>query len=287
MSLILTPGAAPIFLGAPIVNHAADVMGQIVATSQQPLVHRIYQLDPTAMWKGSLGASDSNTERIVMGFYKGSMQISIPFDTVIILANNLNNFLIEYCTDYTPGVGGAAGTGTWQTLGTAVTGNAAADFYYIAPSPITANGIRLTMTTTSPANLNKIVANFIVALSTFQFGQPPTKLIPSYRQKRVDVTLADGSIDSTYFLWSDNSFTFTDWDFEFDYINIYQSTDKASLDAVFTTIGPFLIIPEPGDNPRNIYLSLFEPKSYLPSYNQQWKGGGRKAPFKTIHVGYV
>jgi hypothetical protein len=288
MSLNLNPGAPPIFLGPPIFNAASDVAGQMVATSMQGIAHRLYQLDPTAPWQGSLGASDSNTEKVVIGFYKGSMQISVPIDTVTLLNHNLNNFLIEYCTDYTPGTGGAAGTGTWQTFDSQnITGQAAADYLHIAASPVTCNGIRLTMTTTSPANLNKSLCNFIVALSTFQMGNPPTIMKPSYRQRRIDVPLADGSIDTTYLMWSDNSFTMTDYEIEIDFANIYSATDKSSFDALFKSPNPFLFYPEPGDAPRNIHLSLFDPKSYVAGYNSQWKGGGRKIPFKTMMVGYL
>jgi hypothetical protein len=287
MGLVLTPGAPPIFLSAPLVNKSADAAGQIVATSMQALVHRVYQLDPTAPWVGSLGASDAVTEQITMGLYSGSMQIASAVDSVIVLNHNLNNFLIEYCTNYVPGVGGAAGTGTWQTLANVV-GQGGADYYAPLAVPIAnVNGVRLTMYSTSPANQQKQVANLIVALSTFQMSVPPSKLRPSYRQGRVDVQLADISQDTSYFLWSDNSFTMTDHEIEIDFANVYSANDKANFDALFFQPSPFLIYPEPGDNKRGIFLCVFDPKSYTPGYSSQWKNGGRKIPFKTRMVGYL
>ena len=287
MSINLLPGAAPVFFSAPLVNRSADLAGQIVATSMQALVHRVYQLDPTAYWLGSLGASDATTEQIVMGLYSGSMQMPTSVDTIILLNHNLNNFLIEYCTNYAPGVGGAAGTGTWQTL-VSVTGQAGVDYVHILASPIAAvNGLRISMYSTIPANQQKQLGNFIAALSSFQMSVPPSKIKPSYRQRRVDVPMADGSTDTGYYLWSDNSFTMTDHEIEIDFANVYSAQDKANFDALFRQPSPFLFYPEPGDVPRNIFLSLFDPKSYTPGYSTQWKSGGRKIPFKTHMVGYL
>jgi hypothetical protein len=286
VSIITTPGAPPIFLSVPYVNSFSDAAGQIVATSMQGIVHRSCQLDPTAYWQGSLGASDSDTEVITMGLYFGSLNINVSIDTIILLNHNLNDFLVEYCTDYTPGTGGAAGTGTWQTL-VNVTGQAGVDYAYFASSPIAnVSGLRLTMTTTSPGNLQKSLGNFIAALSTFQLSVPSSKIKYGFRQRRVDVQLADGTIDSTFLNWSDNSFTLTDIDFEIDFANVYAATDKTNLDALFQSGQSFLFYAEPGDVSRNIYLGLFDPKSYSPDYMSLWKGGGRKLPFKVMQIGY-
>lgn len=287
MSLVTSAGAAPIFLGIPLVNGDSDRAAQIIATSMQGIVHRIYQLDPTAYWVGSLGADDTKTEKIVMGLYAGSLQVALSVDTIILLNHNLNNFLVEYCTDFTPGTGGNPGTGTWQTV-VNVTGQAGKDYYYFAGSPIAnVNGLRLTMTTTSPANQNKQLGNFIAALSNFQLSNPPSKIKPTPRQRRIDVRLPDGTIDSTLFLWSDNSFTLFDIEMLFEFLNVYNATDKASLDSIFLAGQPFLLIPEPGDVPRNVYLCLIDPASYIPVYQQQWKGGGYSVPLKFSQVGFI
>lgn len=288
MPLIKTPGAAPIFFSFPLLNSFADSAAQIVATSMQALVHRIYQLDPSAYWQGSLGASDAQTEIITMGLYKGSLLNSASIDSFLILNNNLANFVIEYCTDYVAGAGGAAGAGTWTAVtGGTVTGNTSTDFQLFLASPITANGLRLTMTTTITPNQQKVVGCFIPMLSTFQLSNPPSKFVPVARQKRLDVILADGTIDTTFFYWSDNSFTLFDLEFEFDYLNISNSTDKSNLDAIFLSPNAFMVYPEPGDTPRAIYLGIFDSGSYLPNFNTQWKGGGRKIPFRIKQVGYL
>ena len=288
MSLNLNAGAPPIFLSVPYVTSSADLAGQIVATSMQGLIHRIYQMDPSAYWLGSLGASDSTDEVITIGLYVGALNVAATIDTLIILNHNLNNFDINYCTDYTPAsTPGNAGTGTWHSL-VSVTGQAGADYVRQLASPVAnINGLQIILHSTSPANQNKQVGNFIAALATFQMSVAPMVLKPSYRQKRVDVQLADGSIDTTYFLWSDNSFTMTDYDIEIDFANVYAATDKSNFDALFKSPSPFLFMPEPGDSPRDVFLSLFDPKSYVAGFSSQWKNGGRKIPFKTVMVGYI
>lgn len=305
MSLSSAVGAAPIFFGGPLVNSWADAAGQIVAfnnspggftlSSMQALVHRIYQMDPTAYWQGDpSGASDTVDERITMGLYAGSLLTGVPLDSLIILNNNLNNFLVEYCTDYVAGVGGAAGTGTWQTL-VNVTGNKSADYYFFNGSQIASvNGLRLTMHTTlnsdgaTGANAAKKLGNFIPLCSQFQMSVPPSKIVPTIRSSRVAVEMADKTFDTTFFGWSDNPFTpLIDVEFLFEHLNVYSATDKASLDALMLSGQSFVVATEPGDVPRNVYLCIFELASYVPVYQQQWKGGGYKAPFKLLQVGFA
>lgn len=285
MTIAKTAGAPAIFLSIPYVNSFADTAGQIVATSMQALVHRIYQMDPTAYWQGALGASDSNTEVIVMGLYSGSAQIAVSLDSFILLNHNLNNFLLEYCTDYVPGVGGAAGTGTWQTIEN-VTGQAGVDYQNFLASPIAAvNGLRLTMYTTGPtANQEKKLGNFIAALATFQLSKPPTRFTARPSQNVKEVELADKTKDRTFFYWSDNSFTLNDLSFDH---SLMPAADKDNLDALFAAPDPFLCYPEPGDVPRALYLCNLDPNSYDPIYYGQWKGAGYNLPFKLRQAGYV
>jgi hypothetical protein len=285
MSQISKAIDAPVaFLSLPRVTQDADNAAQIVASSMQALVHRIYQMDPTAYWQGSLGADDTKTEYITMGLYAGSAQAAFDLDAFLLLNHNLNNFVLEYCTDYTPGAGGAAGTGTWQNLAT-VTGQAGADYQLFLASPKTAvNGLRITMTTTLPANQQKKLGNFIAALGNFQFSKPFSKYNAVPAQVVASVPLADGTRDNTYFFWSDNSCVLNVLAFEHQNMT---AADKASLDALFATAQAFLCYPEPYDNPRNIYLCMFEPGAYNPVYYGQYKGAGYNLPFKLRQVGYV
>lgn len=288
MSVSTLPGAAPIFASAPALTKDADTAAQIVATSMQSIVHRIYQMDPTAYWQGSLGASDSNTEVITMGLYKGSSQYATKLDIIALLNNNLKHFKIEYCTDFTPGTGGAAGTGTWM-LWEEKTDNDGSDYYSIQASPIASiNGLRISMYSTAPtANQQKKLGNFIPALISFQLSQPPSKYTKPLKMSRVDNQMADGTPRATYFLWSDNSCVLFDVVFEFDFLNVSSAVDKSNLDSIFLLPGEFTVIPEPGDTPRDVFLCRVDPKTYLPEYQQQWKGAGRKIPVTLNQIGYL
>lgn len=286
MSLIVTPGAPPIFLEPSYINKDADDQAAIVASSQQNLVHRIYQMDPTAIWQGSLGASDSSTESIVIAFYVGVLAVPRTIDSLMLLNHNLKNFVIQYST-----VGPA---GPWTTfdgsdysVGTA--DFALPDFINFLASPVSGvMAVQVLMYRTQPlADQNKYIGNFIATLSKFQLSNPPTRFKPIPKQRRVDVELADGSIDSLYFAWSDNSFTLFNLEFEFDYLDVTTTTDKSNLDSLIYSPSPFLIYPEPGDIVRNIYLGLFDPGTYIPDYNTSFKGGGRRIPFRIKQVGWL
>jgi hypothetical protein len=283
MAISLLAGAQPIFLSKPWVNRDADLAGQIVASSMQTLVHRLYQLDPLAPWAGSLGGS---TETITIGIYSGSMQAAVSLDSFAILNNNLDAFLLEYCTDYTPGAAGAPGTGTWQTVtGGNVTGNAGADWRLFMASKIdNINGLRLTMTTTSPGGANKQVGNFIAALSTFQPTRPASKLVPSPVQTEKQVVLGDGTPAYGYFLWSDNSYVLTPWDAMFEHVSDADKT--AYFDSLLTT-DPFLVYLRPGDVARSVMLAKVKAGSYKPDLMNNMIGNGWKIPFTLQPLGYL
>jgi hypothetical protein len=253
----------------------------------QALVHRIYQMDPTAIWTGSLGASDTQAEQITIGLYQGSSQAGRSIDTIMLLNNNLDRFLVEWCADYNPGSGGAAGTGTWQALA-GVSGNEGADYILFLGAPIQANGLRLTMYATqnaagTGANQQKQLGNFIASQSLFQLSGAPTAFKPKPTINRRDIVLADGSIDTTYFFWSDNSCVLWEFDPEFNFEN---ATDKANFETLLAMTTPFLYYPEPGEVPRNIYLCEAKTGAYAPDYANSFRGAGYKFGFGLKQVGY-
>jgi hypothetical protein len=285
MAISLAAGAAPIFMGPPAVTGDSDRQSQIIATSMQSLVHRIYQLDPLSYWVGSLGEDDTQTEVITMGLYIGSFLAAQPLDSFILLNNNLDSFKLEYCTDYVPGVGGAAGTGTWQTVaGGDVAGNAGADWRLFLAVPIAnVNGLRLNLKTTSPAAKNKKLGNFIAALTTFQASKPASKLTPIPTQTSKEVSLGDKTTDYTYMCWSDSSFVLTPWEMLFDYI---AEADKANFDNLLIT-DPFLCYIKPGDVAQSVMLARVKPGTYKPDYMSQMIGMGYKIPFQLQPLGYL
>lgn len=277
-----TAGASPIFLSKPYINSDAERANNLIATSQQLLVHRIYQMDPTAYWQGSLAGGDTVTETIISGLYQGSLLVSRSLDAFVLLNINFKNFLIEYSNDN--------GT-TWATVPGAnyqvgVADFAAADFVLFLAAPVTANRVRISMYRTQVANQFKKLGNFYLGLVTFQPAQPFDfgELRPRAMEMRRDVMLADGTIDYTYFKWSDNSFTL--FDFEAAHSHVTEA-EKLSFDAIHNNTDPFTFYAEPGDIKRSLFVCTFRPQTYSPVYLSPYKGAGYQLRYTLQQVGYV
>ena len=120
MSLIKTAGASAAFFYPSYINGDTYTAGGIVASTMQALAHRLYQMDPTAPWQGSAGVDDSQVETITATLYSGVAQVQRVIDSIFILGNNLNNFVLQYSVDE---------GSTWTNIAT-VTGNAGADYVH-------------------------------------------------------------------------------------------------------------------------------------------------------------
>jgi len=274
MPIDQTPGAAPIFLGLPLITTDADTAGDVVCSdaTMQALRNRLYQLDPTAPC-ASVGSA--GTETIVAGFWIGSAQQSQQFDCLFMLNMNLKRFKVEYSND---------NGSTWTLVpGTDYSGAdyGSSDLVLFLSSAVTANKLRLTMYDTT----DKSICVFDCALTAFQpNGRPMSQYDPKAHQARREIGLADGTKDVTYNQWSDNSYTLYELDCEHDFIT---ASDKALFDSIFSQIPPFIFYPEPGDDIRKIILSQLKLDTYLPKYLDKFKGAGYKIKYTTEPLGYV
>lgn len=276
-------GAPPIILSIPYINSFAYNAGQLLTSTMQSLAHRLYQMDPSAIWLGSGGASDAVTESAIIAFYQGSNAVARSIDSLLLLNHNLKNFIIQYST-----VGPA---GPWTTFsgcdyGIGVADFSGEDFIKFLSAPITGvYAVQVLMYRTQPtANQEKYLGNFIAALQTFQLSNPPTSYKASPRQGRCELELADKTTDTSFFYWSDNSFTLYDLGFEFDFLT---TTDRLNLENILLSPDPVMVYPEPGDQVRKIYLANMKAENFVPGYNSQWKGGGIKLPALFKQVGYL
>lgn len=274
MAIDQTTGAAPVFLGLPLITTDADTAGDVVCSdaTMQGLRNRLYQLDPSAPCAsvGSVG-----TETIVAGFWVGSAQQSQQFDCLFMLNMNLKRFKVEYSND----------NGATYTLvpGTDYSGAdyGSSDLVLFLASPLTANKLRLTMYDTT----DKSICVFDCALTTFQpNGRPMSVYDPKPMQARREILLADNTKDVTYNQWSDNSYTLHELDCEHDFI---VTADKKNFETVFGGLNPFLFMPEPGDDVEKIVLSQLKKDTYLPKYVSTWKGAGYNIKYTTEPMGYV
>ncbi len=279
MTISLASGAAPIFFGRPCVNNDAYKAGGILASSSQSLVHRVYQMDPSAQWP-SAAADDTVVDTITVTFFLGSGTANNSIDSFFLFNTNLKNFLVEYNDTV---LGWTTVAGMDYSIGTA--DFALSDLVIILGAAVIASGVRITMYRTQTANAYKLVGSFQCALSTFQPSRPPMKILSRYMQQRRDVQLADGTIDYSYLMWSDNSYTLTDFEIEYE---LMPAADKALFDSVFfAAMGTFLYYSEPGDDVRSLYVSTLQPGSYQPAYQSGWKGNGYKIPMYLQNLGYV
>lgn len=277
MSISKAAGAPVIFLKPSFVDKATYAAGGLTTSTMQDLAHRLYQMDPAAIWQGSAGADDAVSETITAVFYAGSLQVARTIDTLMILNNNLDNFVIQYSID-----DGAS----WTPI-VSVTGNAGADYVKFMDTPLALPAgaqLQVQMNTTYPANQDKFVGNFIATLSLFQLSRPPIKYTPTPNMSVTDVELADKTIDRTHFCWSDTSFILYSLAFEHD---LMPKADRDNMDSLLALGGSFLCYPEPGDEPRKIYLCVFEPETYKPDYTTTYKGSGYNLPFDLKQVGYA
>lgn len=274
MAIDQTAGAAPIFLGLPLITSDADAAGDVVCSdlTMQALRNRLYQLDPTAPC-ASLGST--GTETVIAGFWVGSAQQAQPFDCLFMLNMNLKRFKVEWSAD-----NGATYDPT-PVVDYSGVDYGFSDLILFLTSPITANKLKLTMYDTT----DKSICVFDCALTTFQpNGRPMSEYTPKPLQTRREIQLADGTKDVTYNEWSDNSYTLYELECLHDFI---IRADKGTFESIFAGLNPFLFMPEPGDDPRAVLLAQLKKDSYLPKYLNTWKGAGFKIKYTTEPLGYV
>lgn len=275
MSLSLAAGAGPIFLSQNYLTRDADVAGDLITSgASQATAHRLYQMDPSIQW-ATIGSGDGTSETIVFGLYQGTIQTAQTIDFVALFNINLKRFIVEYS---------ANNGGSWTTVpGGDYTG---ADFsgtdLVLNPTQFSANKLRVTATKVQGSGVEKKVGTIVCALSTFQ-AQNWISYRPNRAVARNDVKLADGTLDYTYLLWSDNSFELYSSDISWQYLTAAQ---RALLRTLATQTAPFLCYPEPGDLVEDIHLCCMAPGSYRESYSVTSKTSGWDISIKVQEVGY-
>ena len=276
MALIaVTSGAAPAFISKNYINRDCKNAGGIVVSTGDTLKHRLYDGDPTGAWN-SVGSSDATTETITVALYQGALQVSRSIDFMAFLNVNIKNFLLEYSNDdgatYTTVIGGDY---TSASL-------AAADLLLPLATPITANKIRLTMTTTQTANAEKSIGQWIAALGTFQTAKNMTAYEPTWEEGENRVEMGNRTKAYSYTLRSDNSFELysaaVGWRF-------VASAERDSFRSVKNTADPFLWMPFPGDQTRAVYLCKMLKGTFKDPFSTTYIGAGYDISFELEEVG--
>lgn len=275
MSLDFTTGASPIFLSRNFLTIDSENANDLIATSGQAYVHRLYDMDPANTYWTSVGSSDVVTEVITLGFYLGATNVSVVLDTIAVLNTNLKNFLMEYSND-----GGATYTTVsgWDYTSSP---NAATDIANQLGASITANKIRITMTTTLVANAEKQIGLLIFALASFQ-AKAMLTYTPARKTTKKEVIMADGTKDFSYIEWTD--VTYELYQAKVKWQNL-SASDRANLRTIATQTAAFIWWPEPGDLIEEVYLATMISGSYVESYSSEYKGSGRDVEMGIESVG--
>ena len=260
--MILTPGAAPIWLTKNYFSADADLRGGTFSTtSMGGIGKRLYDMDPFA-YGLSAGSSEGTHEIIISQLYEGYALAQRVVGLLALLNTNIANFTVYASTD-----GGV----TWPTTLATVAGNTAVNYVLdLSASPVTMNAIKIDITNTIGAVNEKQVGTVVLCGVLFQPARPPDKMKRKYRDNQRIVVMADGSKDVTYIKRSPASHEFYGCQMPWSFMS---DSDRDALRAVRRANPSCCLYPEPGDRAGDLFYGKFtgdwgdEPTS-------QWKGAG-------------
>ena len=271
MLLDLAAKSYPAFLSKNYFNRNADEHSDLLVTSGSSFRHRLFDMDPLSYWT-SQGSSDAVTEEIQFGLWTPGAQTSRSIDYIALMNHNLDDFTIELSND-----NGAS----WPTLYT-FTSVIDQNTRQSVATPIDADRVRIRMTTTQTANQEKQIGDIIIAGADFQ----PDVGLSLYKRKPFIVKdktalMHDNSVRRSYIYRSDASLHFFGATLGFSGIafdDLQQFRDLLKNE-------PFLVMPEPGDIPSEIFLCGVEPDSYVENYIALSKSGAFAVSFDLREVG--
>lgn len=268
--------ALPILASKNYVNQDAVDYGTFDASEMDALLERVIDGDPYSYWQGSV-ASDATTVVMTFSFNEGSAVVARAVDLIILQNINWKNFVGEWSAD------GAS----WTTIsslnyasGTA--DNSATDII-VNPSDITSTAkyIRFSLQKTITANQKKKCGGVIVCAGAIQLSGGFIDYKVKFRESVRDLELGDKTISREYILRSAASYDF--WGASFD-CPIVTSTELATLRQIKRDGNPFILIPEPGDVKRDVFLCHFD-GPWGHAYENPVRSIGYLIPMKVKEVG--
>jgi hypothetical protein len=275
MSLVLTAGAPPIFLGPNRINRFTDLGSDLVCSNGNVLRHRLYDMEPRALWD-SLDSSEGSQISIVAGLWLPDAQAAFDIDFVAVLGHNLKTFSVALSAD-----NGADGYSAWS----ASLSNQTNDYLLQSITATTANKLRLLATyVQAPGTTEqKQVGTIIAAEAQFQAPHQPSvfKRLP-WRVNERAVELYNGSRRVDYVDRSDASFHFQD--FSLGWMGLTDSEADAFED-LYLTRKEFILGPAPGDRPGEWFNSRIVSGTFTRDYVTLSRSGGWMVSFDTEEVG--
>lgn len=271
--ITLTSGSTPAFLSKNYINRDCYNASALVVSSGDSIKRRLYDGDPSGAWN-SVGSTDATTETITVGLYQGNLLATRSVDFIALLNVNLKAFVLEYSAN--DGASYTAVTGGTQTV------YAGTDFVLSLATPVSANKLRLTMTTTQVADAQKSIGQFVAALGTFQAAKGMTSYEATWEESETMVEMANKTKAYSHIYRSDNSFEMYGASVGFRFV---ASSERDSFRSVKNTADPFLFYPLPGDQVRGLYLCKMKQGSFKDPFSTEYIGAGYDINFDVEEVG--
>lgn len=265
--------AYPLWASKNYINQDGYDSGAMTASEMQALVERIIDGDPLSQWVGSV-AADGTEVTLTLPFYEGAALIARSPDLLIFQNINWKNFVGEWSVD---GV-------NWTTIASlnySAANNAATDLIVNPSDILLGKYIRVRITNTITANAKKRCGGVIACSGVVQCagGYADDKI--KYRENVREVVLGDGTISREYILRSAASYDF--WGMGFSLLNT-TAAEKTLLRGIKVGGDPFVIIPEPAEQPREAYLCHFD-GAWGHEYESPVRPLGFRLPMKVKEVG--
>lgn len=275
-ALDLTAGAYPVFMSENYLNRYAYAAGDLQASDGQDFVERLYDGVPEALF-ATTESGDGDSETITFGLYVEGAQVTRSIDFFAILNHNLLSFTVEFSDD-----NGA----TWldakkQTYSAC----ADADTLYSFSAPFDCNKVKITMTHTqggSPVNEQKQIGQIVVGLALYQMTRGMSSYEAEHDPQVKIAELADGSERYACLYRSASGFRF--YEAKVGFLGCAQA-ERDEVRDIRDRASPFLFIPEPGDEPRDIFLCRMRVETYRDPYITLRRAAGHAITFTVREVG--
>jgi hypothetical protein len=270
--MILTAGAAPIFLSKNYIHKDLITLGQYSVTSMQALLKRIVDMDPYAYWQSS-GSSDAVMETITMSTVEGNtITLHTDVGLIALLNINLKEFYIRISADY-----GVSWVGEYSVVDNTLE-NYILD---ISAAPKSVNYILIGAHTTIVPNQEKRIGTLVVAgLKKQMLNVPDFPIVRKDIENVKILQMANGSENVTRIKRSEASCSFFAATYKFSYVTYAELVAMRT----FRRDNPeFLFYPEPYEKPGEIFHCRFD-GPFVEQESAQYKGAGYNLQFSVKEI---
>lgn len=269
--------AYPIFATRNWLSQETIDYGTFTSTEMQALLERVLDGDRYSYWQGET-ASDLTSVVMRLSFQQRTAQVYRSFNLVVLQNINWKNFHGEYFDETTQ---------VWTTItgldyraGTA--DNAAEDLIVALAASESGNEVRFTVTKTFVANDLKKLGNLIVCESVVQLSSGFLDFRPGYTEKVNRLTMGDGTQFVEYSGRSAASHELWKATFDAPYAS---RAELLMLRGIKRGGLPFILIPEPANNPDEAYQCLFDGAWPGHAYQHPIRSLGYLIPLRVREVG--